>query len=130
MDTVQKRRRRSGRVRRKNPTLLEAIGQEGHGAFGITEDIGRGGCSVIAPTLLQPGAALKLYLSVRSEVLEAEGRIVHHRSMPDGRYEMGIEILKMDPVQRSRFNLHFGGLSGDSPQEDPDASLPPGDGTC
>ncbi len=122
-------RRRSGRVRRRNPALLEAIEQEGRGAFGITVDVGRGGCSVIAPTLLQPGASLRLYLSVRSEVLEAEGRIVHHRAMPDGRYEMGIEILKMDPVQRSRFNLHFGGLSGDDPQEVSDASRPPGDKT-
>ena len=113
----QMRRRRFGRVRRKNPALIEAIGQEGRGAFGVTEDMSRGGCSVVAPTLLSPGAPLRLYLSIRSEVLEAEGRIAHHRIMPDGRYEMGIEILKMDPVQRSRYNLHFGGLSGDSPQD-------------
>ncbi len=44
-----------------------------------------GGCALITSDPIAPGSLLKLYLSIRSEVVEAEGRIVHVRKRADGR---------------------------------------------
>jgi hypothetical protein len=107
------RRRRFGRLCIRKTALLERIAPEPGGSFVSTRDLGLGGCSAVSPVPMGPGAVLKVYLSLDSEVVEALAQVVHERSWRDGRYRLGLEILQMDQVHRARYNLSLHGLDGD-----------------
>jgi hypothetical protein len=108
------RRRRFGRLCIRRTALVERIAPEPGGAFVSTRDLGLGGCSAVSPVAMGPGAMLRVYLSLDSEVVEALARVVHERSWRNGKYRLGLEILKMDQVHRARYNLSLAGLGGDS----------------
>jgi hypothetical protein len=112
-------RRRYPRLVANNAALLERAGPEPEGVFGLTRDLGPGGCGLISPAAFGAGAFLNLFLAIESEVLEAEGRVIHESSRPDGRYDLGVEILRMDQVHRARYNLRFAGMQGDGPLAPP-----------
>ncbi len=98
-------RRRFERRACSHPVLLEGIAEEPLGAFGLTRDLSPGGCGLSAAAPLGPGSKVKLYLSIGSEVLEAEGMVIHQRAKPDGSHDLGVEILRMDQPHRARYNL-------------------------
>jgi hypothetical protein len=75
------------------------------GVFAVASDLCRGGCTLLAPAPLGAGTALNVHLSLDSDVVEAEGRVVRETLRPDGRYDLGVEFTRMDPVHRARFNL-------------------------
>ena len=105
------RRRRFARLPAENAVLLERNPtEEMPGAFAVARDLGPGGCGVVSPGPLGTGSLLKLYMSFDSEILEANGRVVHERPRPDGRYDVGVEILQMDNVHRARYNLRLAGV--------------------
>ena len=107
------RRRRFGRVFGSNAVLMELFGPEPMGFFGLTENLGPGGCGVVTSDAMGAGCLLRLYISLHSEVLEADGRIAHERPRTDGRFDVGIEFLRMDQVHRARYNLYVGRWTGD-----------------
>ncbi len=106
-------RRRFGRLSLRRTALLERIAPEPGGAFALTRDLGVGGCAAVSPVPLGPGALVKVYLSLGSEVVEAVARVVHERAWRNGKYRMGLEIVQMDQVHRARYNLNLAGLQGD-----------------
>jgi acyl-coenzyme A thioesterase PaaI-like protein len=103
----QPRRRRFARIAARNAVLAERMGFEPGGVFAVASDLGLGGCALNSSAPLGAGTLLKLYLSVDSEVVEAEGRIVHEGPAGEGLYRIGVEFLRMDLVQRERYKLHL-----------------------
>jgi len=106
-------RRRFGRIPASSAVLIEQLDQDRHCSFALSENLGMGGCALVASDPIPPGSLLKLYLSIRSEVVEAEGRIAHVNRRADGRYDVGIEFVRMDQVHRARYNLSLGAGQGD-----------------
>ncbi len=98
-------RRRFERRALSHPVLVERITEEPVGAFGLTRDLSPGGCGLHAAAPIGLGSRVKLYLSIGSEVLEAEGMVVHQRAKPDGSHDLGVEILRMEQPHRARYNL-------------------------
>lgn len=92
--------RRFPRVRSENPILVKKLDDDTVGAFSKTQEVGLGGCMFVNTESLGPGSLLGMFISVQGRVIEATARVVYER--PHGeQFEVGVEFLKLDPVERT-----------------------------
>lgn len=98
-------RRRFERIPANSAVLAERANTEPGGLFAVARDLGLGGCALDVASPIETGTRLKLYLSLGSEVVEADGLIVHERPVAEGRFRIGVEFLRMDAKNRKRYKL-------------------------
>lgn len=91
--------RRFPRIPSENPVLVKRLDDDSVGSFSKTREVGLGGCMFVNDEALGPGTIVEMFISVQGRVIEAKSRIVYER--PKGtQFEMGVEFLEMDPVDR------------------------------
>ncbi len=92
--------RRFPRIRSENPILVKKLDDETVGAFSKTQEVGLGGCKFVNTEPIGIGSLLSMFISVQGRVIEATARVVYER--PHGeQVEVGVEFLKLDPVERT-----------------------------
>jgi len=75
--------------------MLRPLEDGGEEALARTGVVGLGGCMVVHDEPLAAGRLLELIVSVRGGVIRADGRVVYCREREDGRWEAGIEFLRI-----------------------------------
>jgi hypothetical protein len=101
MDTRHPRRR-FGRLSYFQPVLVERIQSPG-GAFALTRDVGLGGFAFVSPESMGQDQPVRATLSLQKDVVVAEGRVVWEHPAPNGRFQVGVEFTRMDPVHRALY---------------------------
>jgi hypothetical protein len=56
---------------------------------------------VLTHTSFDPGALVRLLISVGDRVVRAEARVVYENDRPDGRRETGLEFLRLTDSDRT-----------------------------
>ncbi len=100
MNDAYERQRRFPRIPSENPVFVKKLDDENVGAFGKTQEVGLGGCMFTNDEVLGPGSVLMMFISVQGRVLEAKVRVVYERPKGD-KFEVGVEFLEMDPVEKN-----------------------------
>lgn len=100
MAEAQPNHRRFPRIRSENPILVKKLDDESVGAFSKTQQMGLGGCMFVNGEPLGAGALLGMFISVQGRVIEATARVVYERPHGD-QFEVGVEFLQLDPVERT-----------------------------
>ena len=71
-------------------------------ASASTQDVSISGTRLNADRFFPSGLNLRLELNILSKVIKPIGRVVWSRSLPpSGRYQMGIEFIKVDPQEKN-----------------------------
>lgn len=100
-------RRRFQRMPYAQPVLVQPL--EGLGAtFALTRDAGLGGFAFFAPEPLGTDRPLRATLSLARDLVVGEGRVAWEERAPDGRYRVGVEFTRMDPVHQSLYRTVLG----------------------
>lgn len=64
------------------------------------ERIGRGGCGLTSPTRFASGESLALEICLGGGVLRMTARIIYQRRLPEGAWDVGVELLDVHPLDR------------------------------
>jgi len=99
--------RRFPRQPYSQPVLVEHIEGPG-GAFALTRDVGLGGFAFVSPEPMETDQPVRATLSITRDVVVGEGRVAWAGPTPDGRYRVGVEITRMDPVHRALYRVIVG----------------------
>jgi len=89
------------------PVLVEQLRGPG-GAFALTRDVSLGGFAFVSPEPLGADQPVLATLSIARDVVVGEGRVAWEGPSPDGRYRVGVEFTRMDPVHRALFRAIVG----------------------
>ena len=95
------RRRRFPRIRSEHAVILRPLEDGAEEALAKTGVVGLGGCMVVNTEPLAEGRLLELMVSVKGRVVRADGRVVYCQERDDGRWEAGIEFLRISQEDRS-----------------------------
>lgn len=97
--------RRFPRIASRHSVLVKKVGERGDHLveeFGSTKTIALGGCSFTALEKLGTNSDVELLIAVEGRVINASGRVVYERDLPDGRFEIGVEWARLEPADASR----------------------------
>ncbi|HET7711762.1 MAG TPA: PilZ domain-containing protein [Thermoanaerobaculia bacterium] len=98
MAEIPESRRRYPRIASHHTVLVKKLGgEEELEEFAQTTNLAVGGCSFITDEPLGDNAALELLIAVDQQVLRARGRVAFERPADDGRTEVGVEFVWLDP---------------------------------
>lgn len=92
--------RRFPRIRSENPVLVKKLDDESIGAFSKTRQVGLGGCMFLNDEAIGTGTTLEVFISVQGRVIRSKARVVYELPRA-GQYEIGVEFLEIDPVEKS-----------------------------
>ncbi len=95
MTYLNPNQRRFPRIRSEHAVMLRLLEGTREEALAKTGVVGLGGCMVVNAEPLPAGQLLELMVSVRGRVLRADGRVVYCNEREDGRWEAGIEFLRI-----------------------------------
>ena len=101
--------RRFPRIASRHSVLVKKVGDRGDQVeeFGSTKTIALGGCSFTALERLGVGSDLELLIAVEGRVINASAHVVYERAMVDGRFEVGVEWVRLDPADAARITELF-----------------------
>jgi hypothetical protein len=94
------RQRRFPRIASQNPVMVTRSDDEHVGSLTLTQTLSVGGCLAITDEKLGNGATVKVVISVHGQVVEALGRVVYEARRKDGRFDAGIEFLRLPALDR------------------------------
>lgn len=93
--------RRFPRKAAAHPVQLRVLGEvEPFEGSLVTKVVGLGGCCVVAPQPLGFASLLDLEIVFPDRRVKADGRVAYELSK-DGRYEVGVEFLRLMPRDRA-----------------------------
>jgi len=95
MTYLNPNQRRFPRIRSEHAVILRPLDGEADEALARTGVVGLGGCMVVTDDPVPAGRLLELMVSVKGTVVRADGRVVYCRERDDGRWEAGIEFLRI-----------------------------------
>jgi len=98
--------RRFGRLPFYQPVLVERLDHPG-GTFALTRDVGQGGFAFVSLEPIGKDRPVRATLSLARDVVVGEGRVAWESRASDGRYEVGVEFTRMDPVHTALFQTIF-----------------------
>lgn len=99
--------RRFPRIPVEYPLLAELMEEPEEGGFGLTNVVGLGGCSFLANRIFGQDKKLKLTISILGKVVEAEARVVYENSVDGGKWEIGVEFVKISPFDKYSIETLF-----------------------
>lgn len=98
--------RRFGRLPYFQPVLIERLDHPG-GTFALTRDVGLGGFAFVSLEPMGRDRPIRATLSLAQDVVVGEGRVAWENPASDGRYEVGVEFTRMDPVHTALYKSIF-----------------------
>lgn len=94
-------RRRYPRIPSENAVLVTRVGPEEIEAFATTKVVGLGGCMFVSDKSLGEQTPLRLIISVGRRTIKTLGRVAYEVPRDDGRVEVGVEFLNLDPADHT-----------------------------
>lgn len=97
--------RRFPRIASRHSVLVKKVGDRDDREveeFASTNTIALGGCSFNALERLGVNSNVELLIAVDGRVINASGRVVYERDLSDGRFEIGVEWVRLDAEDASR----------------------------
>jgi PilZ domain-containing protein len=83
-------------------------------SFARTTTLGLGGCAFVTPERFDAGNLVELLISVQDRVVNAVARVVYANPAGDGRQDVGVEFLQIEPHDRDFLRSLFGSDQGDA----------------
>jgi c-di-GMP-binding flagellar brake protein YcgR len=105
--------RRYPRLAAQHAVLVRRAAPEAEESFAPTRSLSFGGCSFLSPEAFGPGAVVDLLISVQDRVVDAAARVVYENPGADGRNEIGVEFLRIEPADREFLRSLFDSDLGD-----------------
>lgn len=99
--------RRYPRIPVEHPLLAELMEEPEEGGFGLTNVVGLGGCSFLTSRTFGQSKKLKLTISLLGKVIEAEARVVYENPADGGKWEIGVEFVKISPFDKYSIEALF-----------------------
>lgn len=99
-DQDRSQRRRYPRIPSENTVLVTVREGEELDAFAKTNTMGLGGCGFVGEEPLGEGSIVELMISVRPEVVRSTARVVYEHERNDGRWDVGVQFLKLETDDR------------------------------
>lgn len=99
--------RRYPRIPAEYPVMVELIGEPKAGGFGITNVVGLGGCGFQAEESYGVNTMIKVTLSVKGQMVEADSRVVYENRLEDGKWEIGVEFVKISSFDKFEIESLF-----------------------
>ena len=93
--------RRFPRLQAAHPLFVELVEGGSRGGFGRTEVIGEGGCMFTSRQRMGFLSLMRLFISAGGRVVHADARVAYERPRHDGRFEVGVEFLRLSPTDRA-----------------------------
>lgn len=91
--------RRFPRIAAEHAVMVTSAGPETIEAFAKTRDLALGGCMFLSDEPLGTGSVIELLISLSGRVVRTTARVVYENAS-DGRFEIGVEFLRLDPADR------------------------------
>jgi hypothetical protein len=88
-------RRRFPRLRSQHTILFERVEFEAEESLAKTTAVGLGGLSFVTEHEVQVGARLRLFVALRSEVVEAEAQVVWAKRLDGPGCEVGVSFISV-----------------------------------
>ncbi len=92
--------RRFPRIASQNVVLVSEADEPEADAFARTRELGLGGCCFVLDTPPRAGARLDLSIALGDRVIATKSRVAYVREV-EGRQEVGVEFLEVEPVDRA-----------------------------
>lgn len=104
--------RRFPRVPAQHPVRLRLLGeaQPFEGSF-TTKVIGLGGCCVVSAEPLGYSSLLDLSIDLPGRTVRTDGRVAYELTKEKGKYEVGVEFLRLLPPDRALLEQVVGGAA-------------------
>jgi hypothetical protein len=94
-------RRRYPRIPSQNAVLVKRLDEDVPSeGFVKTRVVGLGGCMWLCDEALGVDSYLDVLIRVRSTVVQATGKVVYETPLQDGRFEVGVEFVKISDTDR------------------------------
>jgi hypothetical protein len=93
--------RRFPRLQAAHPLFVEIFDDRAAGVFARTEVIAEGGCMFTSTDSFGFRSLMRLFISTGGRIVNADARVAYERRRRDGRYEVGVEFLRVSPVDRA-----------------------------
>ncbi|NOY45281.1 MAG: PilZ domain-containing protein [Deltaproteobacteria bacterium] len=107
MSTVYPTKRRYPRRPIRGAALVRCDRVPVAEGFTRTRVVGLGGCGFESDELLGVGRFVELVLRLERHTIRALGRIVYERPLEPGRYEVGVEFLRIPEEHRAAIRELF-----------------------
>jgi c-di-GMP-binding flagellar brake protein YcgR len=93
------KQRRFPRIASEHAVMVTRAGAETLEAFAKTRDLGLGGCMFLSDEPVGTDSVIELLISLSGRVVRTTARVVYENAS-DGRFEVGVEFLRLDPADR------------------------------
>jgi hypothetical protein len=93
------KQRRFPRIVAEHAVMVTKVGAETLEEFAKTRDLALGGCMFLSDEPLGKGSVIELLISLSGRVVRTTARVVYENAS-GRRFEVGVEFLRLDPVDR------------------------------
>lgn len=99
--------RRFPRIAAQHAVLVKRLGENEVEELTATRSLGLGGCGFVSDEPLGVGSVVEVLISVRREVVRTKAKVAYEIAEPDGRCEIGLEFVDLEPADRDRIEQLF-----------------------